>query len=165
MAKVLLIDAAAQAVREVQSSGLADLQKMIGGHIEIAHVWESKDVCFVDEHGTFKPQKHFFRLAQRGDYPFAGNGVVVGPEVYDDEGEYLGDADVTLTVAEVAAQVIFLSRVQADAWGKANASEPAMTFMSIGEDGQIEEEVIGRMGSLFAEMPQPEDESEGDNFG
>jgi hypothetical protein len=158
MAKVLLIDVAAQEVREVQSSGLADLQKMIGGDIELAHVWESKDVCFVDEHGTFKPQKHFFRLAPRGEYPFAGNGVIVGPEIYDDGGEFLGDADVTLTVAEVVAQVTFLSRVQADAWGKANASEPAITFMSIGEDGQIEEEVIGRMGSLFADMPKPEDE-------
>jgi hypothetical protein len=164
MGKVLLIDVAAREVREVEvrddeAGRLKDLHKLIGGYIESAWSWDSGDYLFVDEEGTFKAQKNFFRLEPRGDYPFAGNGVLVGPERYDDEGEFLGNSDPTLTVEQLASLVTYVTREQADAWGKGNASEPACVFYSIGPNGElIEEEVIARMGQLFADMPKPEDD-------
>lgn len=162
MSKAILIDVAAREVREIairtgEANGLADLHTHIGGYIESAWVWNSGDVLYVDEEGLSKPQRHFFRLAQRGAYPFAGNGVVVGPEECDEDGEYTRTLDTTRTVAELRAAVTFLTREQADAWAKGNASDPAATFLSVGPDGRVETEVIARMGRVFADMPKPAD--------
>lgn len=157
MAKAWLIDVASREIRAVELSELKDYQKAVGGPIEIAWQWDAGDVCYVDEEGLFKPQRHFFRLAGRGDYPYAGNGVVVGREMSDDDGEYIGLADTTVTLAHLESIVTFVTREQADAWAKGNASEPAITFSYV-ENGRVVTEVLGRMGGLFADMPRPEEE-------
>jgi hypothetical protein len=151
--------AAAREIREVASAGLADLQRLIGGYIETAYTWGSGDVLFVDEEGMRKPQRYFFRLRRRGDQPLAGNGVVVGPERYGDDGEYLGTDDVTLDLACLREAVTFLTRDQADAWAKGNASEPATVFYTFGDDGWVTEEtVVRRLGRMFSDMPRPTDD-------
>jgi uncharacterized protein DUF3846 len=155
MPKAILIDAAKREIREIDNDGLKTLQAAVGGYIETAYAWENGDVLFVDEEGMFKPQADFFRVPMRSDQPLAGNGVVVGKERYDGEGEYLGTEDPAITVAELRELVEFRDRAQVDAWAKANASDvaSAVTFVSA---GTVETTVTGRVGALFADMPRPE---------
>jgi hypothetical protein len=158
--KAFLIDAAAREVRAVGYAGLDDLRKLVGGWITVAQSWETGDTCYVDDEGLFKPQAHFFRLCDR-EQPLAGNGVVVGPERTDDEGEYLTTDDPTMTAEEIAAVVQFMDRAQADSWGKANASEPAISISSLDAGGaEGDRQVLTRIGKLFGDMPRPADEDD-----
>lgn len=150
MSKAILIDSANRTVREVTVAGLKDMQRCVGGYIQIAHEWESGDALYVDEEGLLKAQEHWFRISgQHSDHPMAGNGLIVGS---DDEGE---NADVVLTVADVVPLVTFYDRTQVEAWAKGNASEPAITISSIDDDGAIQDEtVIARYGVIISGMPK-----------
>ena len=88
--KALLIDVAARAVREVTWEKISDLHDLIGGYLTIGWQWhETGDVLFVDDEGLLRPQAHFFRFALRTDgQPLAGNGVIVGRELHDDDAEF-----------------------------------------------------------------------------
>lgn len=156
--KALLIDSAAREIRAVEYEDYKDLQRFVGGLISTARSWDTGDVLFVDDEGLFKAQRHFFRI-KGYEQPLPGNGVVVGPERYDDDGEYLGTDEPRISPGALKAEVRFLSREQADAWAKGNASEPSATVTFIGDDGKPHTEVISRYGELFGDMPQPEGES------
>lgn len=151
MTKALLIDAGNQTITEVEVNGLRDMQQFVGGYIEAAYFWEDRTVLYVDEEGLLKAQDQFFRISVRPDQPLAGNGLLVGS---DAEGE---NADVTLSLAEVIPMVEFLDRRKVAAWGKANASEPAMTISSIGPDGRVEETILARYGSLIDNVLKTEE--------
>lgn len=156
MSKAILIDAATREIREIENTGLKSLQAAVGGFIETAYSWENGDVLFVDEEGLFKPQSNFFRVPTLcDDQPFAGNGVVVGREVTDDEGEYVRTDVPTITVEALREIVEFRDRAQVDAWAKANASETASAVMFVDKAGNVETTVTGRVGALFADMPRP----------
>lgn len=146
--KALLIDSAAREVRTVQYSNTKDLEKLIQADMfTIAWTWPNGDVLFVDDEGLSKPQRHFFRLALRSDdQPLAGNGVVVGAEQYDDDGNYTATDDPAITAEELAQLITFMTREQADAWAKGNASEPAVIVAG---------DVVERYGNVFDEMPKP----------
>lgn len=153
MPRVLHIDANNQRVRMTQSNGLADLQRLVGGSITIACHLADEYVLFVDDEGLFKPQQWFFRLFGQ-ERPYAGNGVIVGPERYDDEGEYVGSDDVPLYwLHAVCDAVEFLDRAYIDSWVKATASEPEMTITNM-DTGEVE--VIACRGSVWGDMPRPE---------
>lgn len=146
--KALLIDSVAREVRTVQYSSTKDLEELLRSDMfTIAWTWPNGDVLFVDDEGLSKPQRHFFRLASRSDdQPLAGNGVVVGAEQHDDDGNYTTTADPAITVEELAQLVTFMTREQADAWAKGNASEPAVIVAG---------HVVARYGEVFGEMPKP----------
>lgn len=160
MTKALLIDSAGREIREVEydgsaGAGLKAIRQFIGGWIEAVYQWPNGDVLYTDEEALLKPTMHFFRLDLReGDQPLGGNGVVVGRELLNRQGDFLGNADVGVTAEEVRPHVQFLSREQVDAWGKANASEAASFFTSIGRDGSVEREVTGRWGEIIGRMPR-----------
>lgn len=42
--KAIWINATERTVSAVEYGGLADLQRMVGGYIQVAHVWPSGDV-------------------------------------------------------------------------------------------------------------------------
>ena len=114
MTKAIFIDAANREIKEVdlpegEIGFMNALRKLVDGWLETAWRWDAGDVLFVDEDGTRKPQAHFFRLTPCGAYPLTGNGVIIGPEHYDDQGEYLGTDDTTLTVEQVRPLVTFLN--------------------------------------------------------
>lgn len=162
--RALLIDSAKQEIREVEYESTeakgTTLQQHIGGYIETAYAWPNGDILFVDEEGLFKAQKHFFRIGERPDQPFAGHGIVVGPERLDEDGEYLGTDAPIITLAALQATVEFRSRDQIDAWAKGNASEVAAAVYFAGADGKIERTVTAHVGELYASMPKPEPEPE-----
>jgi hypothetical protein len=156
MPKVFHIDATAREVREVEADGLKDYQRLVGGFIEVAWHGPTGDVLFVDEEGTLKPKNGFFRWEHRRDpMPLCGSGVLVGRERHDEEGEFLGNDAPAMTLEQVQAAVTFLTREQATAWGKANASEPAATVYFVGPGGVIEHTVVTRHGEVFANLPEP----------
>lgn len=63
-----------------ERNSLRDLQKAVGGPIEIAHEFPKGDVCFVDEEGLFKGYTYGFQIVGSHQEFFVGNGVVVGRE-------------------------------------------------------------------------------------
>lgn len=74
------IDAIKGEIVEAESSGLADLQRMVGGLITVAHCYDNGDILFVDDEGLFKGYKHAFALRHSHQPMFVGNGVLVGQE-------------------------------------------------------------------------------------
>src|SRR3954453_16372771 len=148
--KAILIDSAAKEIREVYYSRLADLQRFVGGSIESVPLDLPKgDTLYVDDEGLFKPQTSFF-LIHGHAAPVAGNGVIVGREIDDEDAEegYRTEAP-GCSPRSLARFIRFMDRDQFDAWGKANASEPACTFTTINADGTLgTTEVIERFGSL-----------------
>lgn len=153
--KALLIDVTTRTVREVEYSNLSDMHRLIGGYIEaVGAPGLSDDTLYVDEEGTFKVKDGFFKV-DGYEQPLAGNGLLVGLEY--ENGDEVGTFPPATTLAELQAKVRFLTRDQADAWGKAHASEPAVSFTSFGPDG-VETTVYQRFGSLFAEMPRKDGE-------
>lgn len=156
--KALLIDVATGTVREVEYAGLADMHKLLGGYIEpvaqagIAVV----DTLYVDETGTLKVKDGFFKIMGRNQ-PMAGNGLVVGAEVEDDSAAGYSNRDPVTTVEELTAMVRFQTRGQVDSWGKANASEPAVTFTTFGGPEGSKTEVMQRFGFVIENMPRKED--------
>jgi hypothetical protein len=159
--KAILIDSKAREIRAVEYTTTEDLHGFVGGWLEMVPVrLPHGDTLYVDEEFLFKPQTSFFMI-ETYPQPLGGNGVIVGPEVYDDEGEYVRTDPPGCSPRSLAQYIRFMDRAQFDAWGKANASEPAITFSSIGPDGTLSEpEVIQRMGSLFGSVPRPKDEED-----
>lgn len=157
MSNAIFIDANNQQVCSVRlgKNTLPDLQRLVGGYIEIGLRFADDVVLFVDEEGLFKPQRWFFRIAGI-ERPFAGNGVIVGPERYDATGDYIGTESLPLScLPRVRRIVSFLSRAQADAWAKANASEPEVMFSNM-DTGETE--IISTTGQLWGAMPPPDKE-------
>jgi hypothetical protein len=106
--KAYWIDVTKREISEVEYTGLADLQRMVGGYIEIAFMWQrTRDVLFVDEEGLLKNLTFGFRIPERPDQAFAGNGVLVGREVGDS-----GDTvDPAMTLQELCARVRFVGGI------------------------------------------------------
>jgi hypothetical protein len=113
--KAILIDAVKREITEVEYGGLEDLQRMVGGYIEVA--WHNRhgDVMFVDEEGKMKGHTSGFVVQGVHDV-LVGNGVVVGRETYEftDAGP-LVTLDPVVTVAELKSLVIWahLGRLRA----------------------------------------------------
>ena len=109
--KALHINVRDRTVTEVPFAGLEDLQRLVGGFIELAHLWPNGDTLFVDEEGRlehkFSGVGFALRLAPVRSH--AGNGVVVGREV-DDRSNPNGyhNADPEISAAELARLVLFL---------------------------------------------------------
>ena len=151
--RAIFIDSLAKTVTEVSFETGDDLRKLVGGYIEAAPVkLPPGDVLYVNEDGM-RLGGGFYQF-EGYLQPMVGQGVVVGPEW--EHGTAFGNHDPKSTVRSVQAAVRFLTRTQVDSWGKANASEPAVTFTSFGHDGAATTTVASRFGSLIASIPRPE---------
>lgn len=82
--KAFWIRPGAMSIEMVECNGLADMQRMVGGYIEVAHRFPNGDIVFVDEEGLLKEPSLWFEIAG-AHQTFAGNGLVTGPE--DAEGK------------------------------------------------------------------------------
>lgn len=102
--KAFHIDVTARTVAEVSYEGLDDMQKFVGGGIELAMRLVSGDVLFVDDEGLFK--YHEFFVVPLGHQPFAGNGLVVGKERPNSARTY----DPTTRLEDLRAAVRFFHR-------------------------------------------------------
>ena len=159
MAKAWLINAAKREVREVAWENVRDMHDLIGGYIEAAARLPNDDVLYVDEEGLLKQQTDFFLFALRPDQPLCGNGLIVGPETYDEEGEFVRTEDPATPVEVIRRMVRFVDRAWVESWGRANASEPASYVTTLGPGGP-QTEVIARWGQVIADVPKPPEPEE-----
>jgi len=155
MARAIVIDAEKRELRYIEipdgSNSLPILRDIVDGWISVAYTWNDKDVLYVDDEGLMKGREHYFRLFDRTDgQPLAGNGVILGEEVIDEEGDFVNYLDTRLTIEFLSSRVQFLTKQQAIAWFKGNASEPMITVTTIDAD-KIKTEVIARYAILIPE--------------
>jgi hypothetical protein len=163
--KAILIDAEKRDIREVEyrpngvDGEAPTIGDYIGGWIEGAFTFPTGDVMFVDEEGLLKPTMHFFYCAFRTDQPMAGNGLIVGREVEDEDvpGGYY-TVDPVVTVEWLKRHIAFMTRAEFDRWGLAHASEAAQTITTY-SDGVEKTEVIATYGQLLADMPRKDEEN------
>lgn len=101
--RAIHIDAVNLRVREITIGGLEDMQKAVGGYIEVACHLPNGDCVFVDEEGLLKEPEDFFTI-KGGHQPFAGSGLVLGGT--DEDGNSL---PVKSTLREIDDAVQFLS--------------------------------------------------------
>ncbi|HTB46258.1 MAG TPA: DUF3846 domain-containing protein [Acetobacteraceae bacterium] len=158
--KAILIDASARRFRPVEYAALPDLQRLVGGYIEAVPVALKDDTLYVDEEGLKKPQSAFFAV-EGYPQPLAGTGVLVGHELFDDEGDFLGTADPSMTIEALRGLIRFFTRSQVDAWGKANASDTASAVTIIRRGSHVSHEVLQRYGSVIESIPRPKRSSYG----
>ena len=117
--KAILIDAENKEVKEVEYKDHKDIQKLLNVSIFTTALVmneikpERGDTLFVDDEGLINGTEHFFAIYVEGQgYVFAGNGLIVGPENYDDEGDYLGTDNPSHSLNWVMNNVKYLSREQ-----------------------------------------------------
>jgi hypothetical protein len=152
--KAYWINAIDKTITEVEYSGLPDLQRMVGGHIEIAKFWrKTGDVLFVDEEAMIKGSPGWFGI-EGVNQPLRGaGGVVVGREHGDDGRTY----DPKITLKQLTAEVRFLTDEQVAAWARAHSSEPYVTIADLNTG---ESEVMARTGAAFGVEPGKKSEAE-----
>jgi len=130
MAKALWINSSTQQITSVECNGLVDMRKYVGGSICFAMSWITGDVLYVDDEGLLKPQDSFFMLTD-GQQPLAGNGIIVGPEVEDEEKWWT--EDVIITIKEL--KVTWMNRNDAWNWAVKNGmiTYPAYRAVYLGD--------------------------------
>ena len=111
MAKALWINSSTQQITSVECNGLVDMRKYVGGSICFAMSWITGDVLYVDDEGLLKPQDHFFMLPDCQN-PLAGNGIIVGPEVEEDDKWWTEDT----TIIRENLRITWMNREQAWRW-------------------------------------------------
>lgn len=79
---------------------LPELQRLVGGNIEIATTFRNLDTVFVNEEGLLHHPEHFFVITG-GHQPFAGDAVLVGS---DEQGRSRATA---YTADDVRDHVVF----------------------------------------------------------
>lgn len=157
--KALWINSEKQEITVVDYAGLTDLQRMVGGYIEVGMSWPNGDVLFVDEEGLLKPKAHWFMI-EGNRQPLGGNGIVVGREDYDKATDKETQLDVATTVEQLTPQVRFLTRDQAVAWGRANASDVSMSITTLSRDGTTHTEPLAHYREIFDNLPDPDQKTE-----
>lgn len=84
--KAILIDSLNREIREIQipkNDSLRTLQSHIGGLITPGHHLLNDDLVYVNDEGWFKGSQDFFFI-KGAPQPFAGNGVIVAGNEYED---------------------------------------------------------------------------------
>jgi hypothetical protein len=137
MNKGYVIDSNTRTIFEVQIETHDDINKYGGyGKDGFCLGWQfpTRDVMYVDDMGLKKPYRNFFRIIARSDgQPYAGNGIVTGPDVYGDpdvDGEptYLGTKDPEITIEQLTKEIEWLTRSQFAEWVHAQGDRPSKTI-------------------------------------
>lgn len=104
-----LIDPVKREITAVTYSGLADLNRLIGGPIELAAMWSNGDTIYVDEEGLLKPQASYWGIpSKRPDQPFAGPGVMLGEELADDVDGWARTRDPAIAIETLRGLVVWV---------------------------------------------------------
>ena len=91
--KAVLIDVKNREIKTVEYRDYKDMQKLIGcSCFTMALVFPNEDVLYVDDGGLLNGTEHFFTF-EGAHQPFAGNGLIVGKEILDEEGELIDTAN------------------------------------------------------------------------
>lgn len=130
--KAILIDAKNREVREVDYVTTNDINSFVGTPFCIGAYFPNEDVMFVDDEGLLNDTQDFFEVTG-GHQPYAGNGLIVGKEILDEEGDLIKTADPTATVEWVRENVKFMTKTELANSIYAKYSEPSIGVFSIGD--------------------------------
>ena len=130
-----LIDPLTRTVSLTDAS-METMRKHLPGGLTVAWEYDNGDVLYVDDEGLLRPATMAFRIRARKDgQPLMSRGVLCGPEPDP-------FVDATLppgsTLAEIEAEVEWLTVDEALAWFRARAAQAAATW----EDGRAAPEVL-----------------------
>lgn len=110
--RALLIDPFEQTITVIDYDGSLDmLQKLVGGNIEIAHIFDNEDTLFVNEEGLALQEDAIKGKAEAwrscafdigAHQPFSGRGVIVGEEIDEKS------TDCKTTVDELKGRIAFM---------------------------------------------------------
>ena len=83
--KAYLINAAAQTITEVEYHNSAELRTLVGARwLDIAKAWNDGTTLYVDDEGLSK-SPHIGFMVPGNCWPLCSNGIVVGPELDEDD--------------------------------------------------------------------------------
>lgn len=89
----------------------------------------------------------------------AGNGVIVGREV-EDEDESYHTLDPTTSIEWLQSNIAWMTRAGFDRWAKENRDRPAGTITVMGENGKAETSPLYTYGDLHRGMGRKDDDPE-----
>lgn len=137
----ILIDAEHRRFRQIECRP-GEISKHTGGSISLALTYPRPDppksmfwydIVYCDDEGLMKNYQYFFRsrTRRRDSQPIAGNGVLTGPDIVDEKGDYLGSADPFISLSELAADIEWMDRAQFVAWVKERRDEASITVNGV----------------------------------
>lgn len=109
MNKAILIDPKKRKVSIVEYKDHNDIQKFVGGIFTTAMTLPNEETVFVNDEGLLNGTQEFFAL-KGGHQPYAGEGLLVGAELYDDEGDLVETTDPSDLLDWVKKNVNFMSK-------------------------------------------------------
>lgn len=148
----LLIDPKNRQITTVLVGDNNTIGSLVEGHIEAATIFPNGDVLYVNDEFLLMNPEHFFNIDTRGGYPLGGFGVLVGRELIDpDNGDFLGVANVSTTIEELATRITWCTKDEVEAWARANASDMFAGFTDITTG---ETTVFQTVGEFFGVGPK-----------
>lgn len=100
--KVIFINTKERTVEERMVSELEEMQALVGGYIERAHIFKNGDEVYVNEEGLFDNSlSPFFMVGC--PHPYVGNGYIIGKVTPSGN-----NRSVKMTLEEVKKLVVFL---------------------------------------------------------
>ena len=144
MIKVHIINPRAQTITTSEIANVFPAAKdIIGGWLTVAFVFPNGDTLYVDDEGLLKDPRSFFKLPdEMSRQPFAGIGVLTGPETETEahglEEPGIITLDVQTSAEELTPLISWLDRDGFAAWARANSRRTAASVTALGENGAVE---------------------------
>lgn len=144
--KAYLINSSAQTITEVEYKNSAELRTLIGARwLNVAKGWNDGTTLYVDDEGLSKTP-HIGFMVPGNCWPLCSNGIVVGPEL-DEDDQIGGDGvvltrDPGITIEALRAKVTFMTEDDVRRWALANNKEPAVIVSGT---------VVARVGEVFSQ--------------
>jgi hypothetical protein len=128
--EALVIDSEKRQVRRATFVSVKDIRDLIGCGQDgfcVGWHWSNGEVLYVDDAGLLKPTlKHYFRIKDRIDgQPYAGNGLIVGREISDVEGNMVRHDRISFTIAGVERMIEWLTRSDFVRWVISQGDTPS----------------------------------------
>lgn len=128
--KGYLIDAGARSITEIDYT-YKSMRDYLPGGLCIAATFQGGDVLYVDDEALLHEATVAFRVKQRRDgQPMLSNGVLTGRDNPDPRSN--NTLPPSMTPAQLAAQIEWLTLEQALAWFQQRAGQPAVTITTAG---------------------------------
>jgi hypothetical protein len=126
----------------------SDMGKKLGGSMTLGKIYPDGDALYLSDDGMLRKADRAFRLKSEPDrQPFFSDGIVTGRD-NNDPNAILGTLPPRRGVAELAAEIIWLTVEEGLDWVRRRHAEPAVTFYS----GDGTQKVLATWGDLLRNL-------------
>lgn len=99
------------------------MKEHLPGGICVAQVFRNGDILYVDDEALLRPATVAFRVKVRRDgQPMMSNAILTGPD------DAVGTAAPGMTIAELRAEIEWLTLGEAMDWFRSKGAEPAVVL-------------------------------------